>query len=235
MDRERQDGQDGRAGKDTEAEHQRKFARGVGPRRKVRKVDLMLRVALTGGAATGKSYVLEQFRKHGVPCLVADDLAHGVTAAGTEATAAIGARFGTEVIAADGSVDRNALGAIVFADATARRDLEAIVHPAVYRAIQVGLRAFEKSGDPLAVVEIPLLYESGHADDFDRIIVTACSDETQLRRLMDRGLSDVRARQVIAAQMSTAEKTARADFVIHTDGDKLDTAARVRDILNRLR
>ena len=195
----------------------------------------MLKVALTGGAATGKSYVLEQCNKLGVPTLIADNLAHGVTAAGTEATAAIATRFGADVIAPDGSVDRNALGAIVFADADARRDLETIVHPAVYRAIQVGLRAFEKSGDPLAVVEIPLLYESGHADDFDRVIVTACSDETQLRRLMDRGLSEIRARQVVAAQMPTAEKTARADFVINTDGDKADTAVHVRDILSRLR
>ncbi len=77
----------------------------------------MLKVALTGGIATGKSYVLEQFRRRGVPCLDADELAHGVTAAGTEATAAIAARFGAEVLAADGAVDRAKLGPIVFADA----------------------------------------------------------------------------------------------------------------------
>jgi dephospho-CoA kinase len=195
----------------------------------------MLRIALTGGAATGKSYVLEQFRKHGIPCLVADDLAHGVTAAGTEATAAIAARFGADVIDADGAVDRSSLGAIVFADPAARRELEAIVHPAVYRAIQAGLRAFEKAGDALAVVEIPLLYESGHAADFDRVIVTTCADETQLRRLMGRGLDEARARQVVAAQMPTADKAARADFVIRTDGEKSETDAKVQDILNRLR
>jgi dephospho-CoA kinase len=195
----------------------------------------MLRVALTGGAATGKSYVLDQFRRAGIPCLVADDLAHGVTAAGTEATAAIAARFGADVIAADGSVDRSALGAIVFADVDARRDLEAIVHPAVYRAIEVGLRAFERSGDPLAVVEIPLLYESGHAGEVDRVIVTTCSDETQLSRLTARGISEARARQVVAAQMPAAEKIARANFVIRTDGEKSQTDAQVRDILSRLR
>jgi dephospho-CoA kinase len=195
----------------------------------------MLKVALTGGAATGKSYVLDQFRRAGIPCLVADDLAHGVTAAGTEATAAIAARFGANVIAADGSVDRSSLGAIVFADPAARRDLEAIVHPAVYRAIQVGLRAFEKSGDSLAVVEIPLLYESGHAGDFDRVIVTVCSDERQLSRLMGRGLTEARARQVIAAQKPTEEKAALADFVVRTDGEKSETDVQVRDILSRLR
>jgi len=195
----------------------------------------MLKVALTGGAATGKSYVLDQFRRAGIPCLVADDLAHGVTTAGTEATAAIAARFGAGVIAADGAVDRSSLGAIVFADPAARRDLEAIVHPAVYRAIQVGLRAFEKSGDALAVVEIPLLYESGHGGDFDRVIVTACSDETQLNRLMARGLSEARARQVVAAQKPTEEKAALADHIVRTDGEKSETDAQVRDILSRLR
>jgi dephospho-CoA kinase len=195
----------------------------------------MLKIALTGGAATGKSYVLEQFRRRGIPCLVADDLAHGVTAAGTEATAAIAARFGADVIGPDGSVDRNVLGPIVFADASARRDLEAIVHPAVYRAIQVGMRAFEKSGDPLAIVEIPLLYESGHASDFDRVIVTACSEATQMQRLIGRGLSETRARQVLAAQKPTAEKTAVADFVISTEGERSDTDAQVVDVLSRLR
>jgi dephospho-CoA kinase len=93
----------------------------------------MLKIALTGGIATGKSYVLDRFRRLGVPCLDADDLAHGVTAAGTEATAAIAARFGEDVLAADGAVDRKKLGPIVFADASAPRELEAIVHPAVPR------------------------------------------------------------------------------------------------------
>jgi len=196
---------------------------------------LMLKVALTGGAGTGKSYVLDQFRKHGVPCLVADDLAHGVTAAGTEATAAIAARFGAGVLAADGSINRDVLGRIVFADAPARRELEAIVHPAVYRAIQAGLRAFEKiGGSALAVVEVPLLYETGHAAEFDRVIVTACSGETQLARLRERGLTETRARQIIAAQMPAAEKAARADVVIRTDGSTTETDAQVVAILRRL-
>jgi dephospho-CoA kinase len=195
----------------------------------------MLRVALTGGAATGKSYVLEQFRRHGIPCLVADDLAHGVTAAGTEATAAIAARFGADVIAQDGSVNRDALGAIVFADDAARRDLEAIVHPAVYRAIEAGLRAFAKLGHSLAVVEIPLLYETGHASDFDCVIVTSCPDDLQLKRLAGRGLSEARARQIVAAQKATADKAALADVVIRTEGEKSATDEQVRQFLQALR
>jgi dephospho-CoA kinase len=196
----------------------------------------MLRVALTGGAATGKSYVLEQFRRHGVPCIVADDLAHGVTAAGTEATSAIAARFGAGVIAQDGSVNRNALGAIVFADDAARRELEAIVHPAVYRAIEAGMRAFAKLGhSTLAVAEIPLLYETGNASDFDRVIVTTCPRDLQLQRLVGRGLSEARARQIVAAQKPTAEKAALADFVIRTDGEKSETDEQVRQVLQALR
>jgi dephospho-CoA kinase len=196
----------------------------------------MLRVALTGGAATGKSYVLEQFRRAGVPVLVADDLAHGVTGAGTEATAAIAARFGTDVLAADGAVNRKALGAIVFADESARRDLEAIVHPAVYRAIEAAMRGFAKlDRTPLAVAEIPLLYETGHAADFDRVIVTICADDLQLKRLVARGLGEELARQIVAAQKPTAEKAALADFVVRTDGEKPETDEQVRRILQALR
>jgi dephospho-CoA kinase len=195
----------------------------------------MLNVALTGGIATGKSYVLDQFRRRGVPCLDADTLAHGVMAAGTEATDAIARRFGADVLAADGSVDRPKLAPIVFRDSAARLDLEAIVHPAVYRAIRSGLRAFELDGNPpFAVVDVPLLYESGHAPDFDRIIVTVCPPEMQVARLMGRGLSESEARQRLGAQWPTEEKRARADFVIHTDGTFEDTAAQVQRVFEAL-
>src|SRR6266850_2993478 len=175
----------------------------------------MLKVALTGGIATGKSYVLEQFRRRGVPCLDADALVHGVTAAGTDGASAIAARFGPEILTADGAVDRAKLGPIVFADLAARRELEAIVHPAVYRAIAAGVRAFELvGGDPFVVVDVPLLYETGAEKDFDKVIVTACTPEKQIARLVARGLTDTAARQRLAAQWPTEKKTARADFVI---------------------
>ena len=195
----------------------------------------MLKVALTGGIATGKSYVLERFRARGVPCLDADDLAHGVTAAGTEATAAIAARFGREILGADGAVDRSRLAPIVFADPAARRDLEAIVHPAVYRAIAAGLRAFELvGGERFAIVDVPLLYETGAEKDFDRVIVTACLPAVQLARLRERGMSDEAARQRLAAQWPTDEKVARADFVVTTDGSFEETNAQVDEIFGKL-
>jgi dephospho-CoA kinase len=195
----------------------------------------MLRVALTGGIATGKSVVVEQLRRRGVPCLDADDLAHGVTTAGTEATAAIAERFGHEVLDASGAVDRQRLGALVFADSTARGDLEALVHPAVYRAIEAGFRAFEiLGGYPLAVADIPLLYETGRASDFHRVIATTCSVQTQLARLAARGLNQVQASQRLAAQWTAAEKAARAHHVIDTEGTFDDTNVQLERILQSL-
>jgi dephospho-CoA kinase len=196
----------------------------------------MLRIALTGGIATGKSYVLDRLRARGIPCLDADEITHGVTAAGTEAASAIAARFGDGVLAADGSVDRTRLGSIVFADDAARRDLEAIVHPAVYRAIAAGLRAFELLGGyPFAIAAIPLLFETGHQADYHRVIATVCPPALQLKRLIERGLTEDAARQRIAAQMSAASKAARADFVISTDGAFDDTDRHIVTVLASLK
>ena len=195
----------------------------------------MLKIALTGGIATGKSYVLEHFRKRGVPCLDADTLAHGVTSAGTEAARGIAERFGHDILAADGAVDRAKLAPIVFADATARHDLEAIVHPAVYRAIIAGLRGFELiGGSPLAVVDIPLLYETGYDSNFDRVIVTVCSPEVQIARLVSRGMSEADAHKRLAAQLPSVEKASRADYVIDTSGSYEDTDRQIESVMVNL-
>ncbi len=195
----------------------------------------MLKVALTGGIATGKSYVVDQLRRRGVPCLDADELARGVMAAGTEGTAAIAARFGAEVLDRSGIVNRRRLGAIVFADAAARRDLEAIVHPAVYRAIAAGLRAFERLGDSrLAVADIPLLFETGHESDFDRVIATFCTPEAQRARLAGRGMTDEDIEHRLAAQMPAADKAARAHYVIDTGGSFEATNDQLDRILKSL-
>jgi dephospho-CoA kinase len=195
----------------------------------------MLTAALTGGIATGKSYVLDRFRRLGAACLDADELAHGATGAGTEGSQAIAARFGSAMLDATGAVDRRKLGPLVFADPAARRDLEAIVHPAVYRAITAGLRAFELTGAAVAIVDIPLLYETAGQDRFDRVIVTVCAPATQLARLLHRGLSESEARQRLAAQMPADEKAARADFVIRTDGAFPETDAQVDAIWSQLK
>jgi dephospho-CoA kinase len=195
----------------------------------------MLKIALTGGIATGKSHVLDDLRRRGVPCLDADELAHGVMAAGTEATAAVAARFGAGMLAPDGAVDRTKLAPVVFADPAARRDLEAIVHPAVYRAIAAGMRAFELTGTaPFAVADVPLLYESGREREFDRVIATVCRPEEQLARLRRRGLGETEARQRLAAQWPADQKAARADYVIRTDGTFEDTRTQIDRVLQNL-
>ena len=122
----------------------------------------------------------------------------------------------------------------MFGDEAARRELEAIVHPAVYRAIAAGLRGLELLGDPIAVVDVPLLYETGAEKDFDRVIVTACSPETQMARLVERGLTEDAARQRLAAQWPTEKKAERADFVIRTDGTFDDTNRQIDDALKVL-
>ncbi len=194
----------------------------------------MLRVALTGGIATGKSYVLERLKAAGIPCLDADELAHGVTAMGTEASKAIAERFGPSVLDPNGAIDRKRLGAIVFRDVAARRDLEAIVHPAVYRAITAGFRGFELTGSKIAVADIPLLYETGHAADFDHVIATVCPPDMQRSRLIERGLTSPEAEQRLAAQMPAEEKSARADFAIRTDGTFAETDAQLEEVLKAL-
>lgn len=194
----------------------------------------MLRIGLTGGIATGKSTVLRRFAAHGVPVIDADAVARAVVAPGTPGAAAVARRFGPSVMRADGTIDRQALGAIVFGDTAARADLEAIVHPAVRRAIVAWLASLP-TDTRLAIADIPLLFETGRAADFDVVIVTTCEPGEQLRRLVRRdGLTEEAARQRIAAQWPLAEKTRRADHVIDTGGSLAETEAAVDALLARL-
>src|ERR1700754_4068965 len=166
----------------------------------------MLRVALTGGIATGKSYCLSRFASFGVPTVDADILAREAVAPGTPGLQAVVARFGAGLLMPDGQLDRPALARIVFNDAKARAALEAIVHPEVYRRIRawfVGLAPATR----LAIADIPLLFETGQSHDFDEVIVAACSLEEQIRRCMSRDqLSEADARARIGAQLPISEK-----------------------------
>lgn len=194
----------------------------------------MLRAALTGGIATGKSFALKCFAALGVPVVDADLLAREVVAPGTEVLHAIAGRFGRGILTAGGSLDRRALARVVFSDRAARSDLEAIVHPAVYRRIGAWFLALPPA-TPLAMADIPLLFETGHAPDFDAVVVCACSPQEQLRRLIARdGLSHADARARLSAQWPIHEKVARADHVIRTDGGMADTEREVRKTWVRL-
>jgi dephospho-CoA kinase len=194
----------------------------------------MLRVALTGGIATGKSYCLARFASLGIPTLDADRLARDAVAPGSRALEQVATRFGASILRADGSLDRASLGRIVFSDRAARADLEAIVHPEVYRRISEWLATLPPR-TRLAIADIPLLFETGHTHDFDRVIVVACDPREQIRRIVSRdGLSERDARARLDAQWPIEEKAARANYVITTDGTVADTDSQVKTVYEML-
>jgi dephospho-CoA kinase len=192
------------------------------------------RIALTGGIATGKSHVLARLREAGVPAVDADVLAREAVASGTAGFQAVVSRFGTDVVAADGTLDRRRLGTLVFADERARRDLEAIVHPPVRAAIVAFFSALPV--DTLfAVADIPLLYETAREKEFDAVIVVACDRETQIARVIARDrLSREEADRRVAAQLPIDEKRQRADYVIDSSGTHSDTDRQVAELIAKL-
>lgn len=180
----------------------------------------MLSVGLTGGIGAGKSEAVRLLAEHGAVIIDADVLAREVVAPGTPGLAAVADRFGEEVLAADGSLDRERLGALVFADPERRAALNAVVHPRVAeRAAALQRRAAEC--DPAAVVvhDVPLLAENGLRDRYDTVIVVDAPPETQLDRLVRlRGMAEDEARARMAAQADRADRLAIADHVWDNSG-----------------
>ncbi len=192
-----------------------------------------LRVALTGGIATGKSHCLAAFAALGAAVIDADAVAREVVEPGTPGLASVRRRFGVDMVTPDGRLDRERLGDIVFRDPEARQDLESIVHPLVYERLE---RWFETLRTAVGIAEIPLLYETGRADAFDRVVVAACSREEQKRRAMARDrLTEAEADQRLAAQMPIEEKMRLADFVVDTSGAAAETERHVADVWEELR
>ncbi|HYN06591.1 MAG TPA: dephospho-CoA kinase [Vicinamibacterales bacterium] len=192
----------------------------------------LLRVALTGGIATGKSYCLDRFARLGAKTIDADALARDAVAVGSPGLVAVVQRFGRGVLHPRGDLDRTALGRLVFDNPAARRDLEAIVHPVVYGAISnwlETLRAEAPEDGPkiVAIADIPLLFETGRHQAFDVIVVAACPPDRQLERLTARGLTREDAERRIAAQLHIDKKIQRADYVIDTSGSFPETDAQV--------
>ena len=178
-------------------------------------------IGLTGGIGCGKSAVAERLVEHGAVLIDADAIAREVVEPGTEGLTAIEERFGAAVIRADGTLDRAALASIVFADAAARKDLEAITHPAI------GARIAERfaelaSTDTTVVLDVPLMVESGRGSYDVLVVVDADPDLAVERARLYRGLDpdDVRRRQ--AVQAAREERLAKADYVINNDGSLAD-------------
>jgi dephospho-CoA kinase len=195
----------------------------------------MLKVGLTGNIAAGKSTVAEVWRALGAPVVDADELARRAVDPGTPAFSAIAAEWGDEVVEPDGGLDRAALRRIVFADPAARERLEQIVHPAVAELREELYREAEARGEPVIVADIPLLFEVGLVDEFDVVVLVDAPEETRLARLVgDRGLDPAEAQKMIASQMSSALKRARADYVIENEGTLGEVRRRAREVWQEL-
>ena len=191
----------------------------------------MLKVALTGNIASGKSSVARVWASLGATVVDADRLARAAVEPGTPALAAIVARWGPRVLDGQGRLDRSTLRDIVFADPGERRRLEAIVHPAVGALREAEYRRAESRGDRVIVADIPLLFEVGLEGEFDRVVLVDAPEEIRLARIVhDRSLTPAQAASMIAAQMPAARKRARADLIIDNDGTVAELERRAREV-----
>ena len=193
-------------------------------------------IALTGGVATGKSTVAAMIAAAGIPVIDADQLAREVVAPNTAGLRAIAAEFGCEILASDGSLDRKAMAALVFADPEKRRRLEAITHPLIQEALAARLFGLGLVDHPAPFVyEAALIVELGRDREFAEMWVTWCPRPLQLSRLQARsGLTAEAANQLIASQMAATAKAARATKVIDTSGDLSAVRTQVDGLLSGL-
>jgi dephospho-CoA kinase len=175
------------------------------------------RVGLTGGIASGKTTVARLFAALGAPVVDADQLSREVTARGSPLLTRIAERFGAQLVAPDGTLDRRALRGLVFADPQARADLEALTHPAIFEALE---QRSAVAGGPYQILVLPLLVEKHHERIVDHVVVVDCDEGLQIRRLQARDGSTLdEARAILAAQASRAARLEAADDVIANVGD----------------
>jgi len=194
-------------------------------------------IGLTGGIASGKSTIASRLASHGAVVVDADRIAREVVEPGTPGLARIAERFGDGVIAPDGSLDRPALGAIVFGDPVALQELNGITHPAVLTASTARFQAAaEADPDAIVVYDVPLLVEAANEYPFDRIVVAHADEATRIRRLVElRGMDAAEAERRIRSQASDEERLAVADVVIDTGGTLQHTRDRVDALWSELR
>lgn len=197
----------------------------------------MLLVGLTGGLATGKSFVGQELQKLGCHLIQADELGHQVLLPGGDAYEAVVAEFGKEILNEAGEIDRRKLGALVFGDPERLARLNAIVHPAVRRKErEIAAAIAAREPDAIVVVEAAILVETGSCGRFDKLIVVVCGREQQIERAMKRsGLSRAEVESRLSRQLTDEEKVKFADFVIDTSHSKSYTAEQTRSVYEALR
>ena len=175
-------------------------------------------LGLTGGVGMGKSTAAGLLLQHGARVVDTDEIARELVQPGQPALAEIRREFGGEVFLPDGSLNRAALAEKVFVDETARKKLEAILHPRIRERWSAQVATWRKENVPLAVVVIPLLFETQAEGAFDKIICIACSPQSQRERLQARGWADDQIRRRIASQLPVEHKMTRSHFVVWTEG-----------------
>lgn len=189
---------------------------------------------LTGGVGMGKSTTAKFLQARGAKIVDTDQLARELVEPGQPALAELRVFFGAKIFAGDGSLRRDELANIVFNDAGARKRLEAILHPRIRERWLAQIESWRNENCPLAVVVIPLLYETQAESHFDKIICVASSEQSRYERLQKRGWTAEQIERRIAAQMPASEKIARANFVIWSEGDLENHARQVDCILESL-
>jgi dephospho-CoA kinase len=192
----------------------------------------MLKVGLTGGYASGKSFVAAELARLGCFLIYADELGHEVLRPGREAYEPVIHLFGPDVLSGDGTIDRKKLGQIVFGSPERLKQLTELVHPAVFRLeAELLEKAREENPHAIAVIEAAILIETGRYKVFDRLILTACSEATQIARGMARdGLSAEAVKARIDKQLPLEEKKKYADYVVNTDATKEETLRQVEAV-----
>jgi dephospho-CoA kinase len=183
-----------------------------------------LRLGLTGGIGSGKSTVAQMLAARGAAVIDSDAIARSVTAANGSAMPAIAQEFGKEFVAPDGSLDRDRMRALVFSDPSAKLRLEAIVHPLVGSATQAQAQIALQAGHTLLVFDVPLLVESPRwRKQVDKVLVVDCSENTQIKRVMERsGLTREAVENIVRAQATRAQRLAAADLTVFNEGLNLE-------------
>ena len=195
-------------------------------------------LGVTGGIACGKSTAVTMLAQAGAVVVSADELARRLVQPGSPVLRQLVERFGQRIVAADGSLDRPELGRIIFNDDAARRDLDAIMHPAIATLSRQELERARQRAEAAATIvvyEAPLLFEAGAEERVDKVLVISVDEQIQLQRLMARDQCDENtARQRIAAHMAQKEKIRRADYVIDNSGDMVTLRRAVLELYRKL-